>query len=350
MRLGQSFAMAIKSIKNNKGRSFLTMLGIIIGVGAIIALMTVVQGATDTMNAQFDAMGLGTLRVSVAGTAIKHGLTDDDLQTILDCEHVAGISPSLNATVTAKRGNVWSDSISVNGNNDEYFRHNPDLLRRGRAIDVLDVENNARVCLVDGDAAKTLFFGEDPVGQTFYLDGFEYTVVGMIDEDENASLFSQILMGGKTDGTVYVPYSSAKKLLGTSTVTTFIESASGVEAGGRTGLTALTTGVLFLLSILISPLILSAVTNAVTAPALVVVGVMMAQQLKSIDWEDMMIAAAAFVTIIVMVLGYSISNGIAFGFIVYTIGMIGAGKTKDIHPTVWVLDVIFLIYFWVTFA
>lgn len=122
----------------------------------------------------------------------------------------AGISPSLNATVTAKRGNVWSDSISVNGNNDEYFRHNPDLLRRGRAIDVLDVENNARVCLVDGDAAKTLFFGEDPVGQTFYLDGFEYTVVGMIDEDENASLFSQILMGGKTDGTVYVPYSSAK--------------------------------------------------------------------------------------------------------------------------------------------
>ena len=215
----ESVSMSLSNIAGNKMRTFLTTLGIIIGVGAIIALMTVVQGATDTMNAQFDAMGLGTLRVSVAGTAIKHGLTDDDLQTILDCEHVAGISPSLNATVTAKRGNVWSDSISVNGNNDEYFRHNPDLLRRGRAIDVLDVENNARVCLVDGDAAKTLFFGEDPVGQTFYLDGFEYTVVGMIDEDENASLFSQILMGGKTDGTVYVPYSSAKKLLGTSTVT-----------------------------------------------------------------------------------------------------------------------------------
>ena len=138
--------------------------------------------------------------------------------------------------------------------------------------------------------------------------------------------------------------------VGTSTVTSFVASSSGVGVGGRTGLTAVTTGVLFLLSILISPLILSAVTNAVTAPALVVVGVMMAQQLKSIDWEDMMIAAAAFVTIIVMVLGYSISNGIAFGFIVYTIGMIGAGKTKEIHPTVWVLDVIFLIYFWVTFA
>ena len=75
----ESVSMSLSNIAGNKMRTFLTTLGIIIGVGAIIALMTVVQGATDTMNAQFDAMGLGTLRVSVAGTAIKHGLTDDDL-------------------------------------------------------------------------------------------------------------------------------------------------------------------------------------------------------------------------------------------------------------------------------
>ena len=214
----ESVSMSISNIKGNKMRTFLTTLGIIIGVAAIIALMTVVQGATDTMNAQFDAMGLGTLRVSVMGTAIKHGLNDDDLQAILDCEHVAGISPSLSATVTAKHGDTWSDAISVNGNNDEYFRHNPDLLGRGRAIDAIDVAQNARVCLLDGDAARALFFGEDPMGQTLYLDGFEYTVVGTIDEDENSSLYSQILMGGDTDGTVYVPYTSAKKMLGTSTV------------------------------------------------------------------------------------------------------------------------------------
>ena len=106
----------------------------------------------------------------------------------------------------------------MNGNNDEYFRHNPKLLGRGRAIDAIDVAQNARVCLMDGSAARTLFFGEDPMGQTLYLDGLEYTVVGMINEDENASLYSQILMGGDTDGTVYVPYTSAKKMLGTSTV------------------------------------------------------------------------------------------------------------------------------------
>ena len=216
----ESVSMSVSNIMGNKMRSFLTTLGIIIGVAAIIALMTVMQGAIDTMNAQFDAMGLGTLRITISGTAIKRGVTDAEIGQILDCEHVAGVSPSLSATVTAKRGDVWSDAIVVSGNSDEYLRHNPDLLKRGRAINAIDVEQSLRVCLMDGNAARTLFYGEDPVGQTLYLAGIEYTVVGIIDEEENASLFSQILMGGRSDGTVYLPYTSAKKLLGTSTVST----------------------------------------------------------------------------------------------------------------------------------
>ena len=197
------------------------MLGIIIGVAAIIALMTIVQGATDTMTAQFDSMGLGTLRVTVSGTALKQGLTDSELNQVLACEHVAGISPSLSSTVTAVRGENWSDSISLRGNDAAYFQKNPDLLKRGRAINAIDVAQELRVCLVDGGTAETLFFGEDPVGQMLYLGGREFTVVGMIDEEEDASLFSQILLGGGTDSAVYVPYSSAKKLMGTSTVSTF---------------------------------------------------------------------------------------------------------------------------------
>ena len=216
----ESVGMSVSNIMGNKLRSFLTTLGIIIGVAAIIALMTVVQGAIDTMNAQFDAMGLGTLRISISGTAIKRGVSDAEIQQILDCENVAGVSPSLSATVTAKRGDAWSDAIAVSGNDDEYFRHNPDLLKRGRAINAIDVGQTLRVCLVDGNAARTLFYGEDPVGQTLYLSGIEYIVVGTIDEEEDSSLFSQILMGGRSDGTVYLPYTSAKKLLGTSTVST----------------------------------------------------------------------------------------------------------------------------------
>lgn len=133
--------------------------------------------------------------------------------------------------------------------------------------------------------------------------------------------------------------------IGTSTVTSFVESASGVGVGGRTGLTAVTTGVLFLLSTIFSPFILGIATNAVTAPALIVVGIMMAQQLGDIKWSDMVIAAAAFTTVIMMVLMYSISNGIAAGFIVYTIGMLASGRTKEIQPIVYGLDVLFVIYF-----
>lgn len=219
--LCESIGMSVSNIIGNKMRSFLTTLGIIIGVAAIIALMTVVQGATDTMNAQFDAMGLGTLRVSVTGTALKHGLTDAELDELLACEHVAGVSPSLSRTVTAKRGAAWSDAISVSGNDGIYFEHNENLLARGRAINAIDVEQASRVCLVDGGTAQTLFYGEDPLGKTLYLDGFEYTVIGTIDEEEDVSLFTQILFGGSVDGTVYVPYTSAKKLMGTSTASTF---------------------------------------------------------------------------------------------------------------------------------
>ena len=127
------------------------------------------------------------------------------------------------------------------------------------------------------------------------------------------------------------------------TVTSFVESTSGVEVGGRTGLTAVTTGVCFLLSVFFSPL-LSCVTSAVTAPALIIVGILMAQQLKGIEWDNLVYAASGFMTVIFMILAYSISNGIAIGFITYTVSMIGVGKIKEIKPIVWILDICFIIF------
>ena len=162
--------------------------------------------------------------------------------------------------------------------------------------------------------------------------------IGLVNEQGELENAEQALLADAI-GTVF------GAVVGTSTVTSFVESSSGVGVGGRTGLTACTTGVLFLLSVFFSPLILSTVTNAVTAPALIVVGVMMAQQLKGIDWDDMVFAAAGFITVLMMVLMYSISNGIACGFIVYTVAMCAAGRAKQIHPTVWALMIIFVIYF-----
>lgn len=133
-------------------------------------------------------------------------------------------------------------------------------------------------------------------------------------------------------------------VLGTSTVTSFVESTSGVEVGGRTGLTAVVTGCLFLLAIIFFP-VLSVVTSAVTAPALIVIGVLMAQQLGEIEWDDFVCAASSFVTILMMVLCYSISNGIALGFITFGAVMVGSGKRKEVKPIIWILDLIFIIYF-----
>ncbi|MDH6365912.1 MULTISPECIES: NCS2 family permease [unclassified Breznakia] len=134
-------------------------------------------------------------------------------------------------------------------------------------------------------------------------------------------------------------------MIGTSTVTSFVESTSGVAVGGRTGLTAVTTGVLFLVSILFAPIVLSVVTSAVTTPALVVVGVMMSQQLKEIDWDDFAFAASGFVTVIMMILTYSIANGIAWGFIIYTIVMLATKRSNKISPVVVALDIVFILYF-----
>ena len=132
--------------------------------------------------------------------------------------------------------------------------------------------------------------------------------------------------------------------LGTSTVTSYIESAAGVEVGGRTGLTAVVTAILFLLSIFFSPLLVT-ITGAVTAPALIVVGILMAQQLGEIDWSRFEISAAAFLSIIVMILSYSISEGIAAGFIVYGITMWFNGKAKEVPAVLWVLMVVFILHF-----
>ncbi|MCR1959350.1 putative MFS transporter, AGZA family, xanthine/uracil permease [Thomasclavelia cocleata] len=133
-------------------------------------------------------------------------------------------------------------------------------------------------------------------------------------------------------------------VLGTSTVTSFVESTAGVEAGGRTGLTACTTAILFFLAIFFAP-VLSVVTSAVTAPALVAVGISMASQLGGIEWDDIVFAASGFITVIMMILTYSISDGIAFGFIVYGLTSVVAGRAKQVKPIVWVLILIFVAYF-----
>ncbi|WP_430788474.1 NCS2 family permease [Virgibacillus flavescens] len=133
-------------------------------------------------------------------------------------------------------------------------------------------------------------------------------------------------------------------IVGTSTTTSYIESTAGVGAGGRSGFTAVVTAGFFILALFFSPL-LSVVTAEVTAPALIIVGVLMSSALKAIDWDRFEIAVPAFLTIIAMPLTYSIATGIALGFIFYPITMILKGRIKEINPIMYLLFVIFILYF-----
>ena len=129
--------------------------------------------------------------------------------------------------------------------------------------------------------------------------------------------------------------------LGTSTVTSFVESSSGVAAGGRTGLTSVTTGVLFLLALFMTP-VFALIPSAATAPALIFVGFLMLQQVVDIDFKDPTEGIPAFITIMVMPFSYSISKGIAFGMIAYVIAKCAGKKVKDIPVATWILAVIFI--------
>lgn len=133
----------------------------------------------------------------------------------------------------------------------------------------------------------------------------------------------------------------AGSVLGTSPVGAYVESSAGIAVGGRTGLTAITTGVLFVLGMFFSPL-LTVVTSQVTAPALIIVGVLMAQSLAHINWTKMEIAIPSFLIVLGMPLTYSISDGLALGVITYPITMIAAKRGREVHPLMYVLFFVFI--------
>ena len=131
---------------------------------------------------------------------------------------------------------------------------------------------------------------------------------------------------------------------GVSSNTSYIESASGVGEGARTGLASVVTGVLFLLATVFSPLV-EVIPNEAAVPALLLVGFLMMQQVKNIDWDDVEIAIPAFLTIILMPFTYSISVGIGAGFIAFVLVKTVRGKAREIHPLMWVVSALFVLYF-----
>ena len=160
---------------------------------------------------------------------------------------------------------------------------------------------------------------------------------GYLDEDGNLPRANQALMADAIGTT-------AGALFGTTTVTTFVESASGVAEGGRTGLTGVFASLFFFLTLFFKPLV-GMVPGAATAPVLIIVGTMMMSNIVKLDWDDFTEIFPAFVAMIAMPLTYSISNGIALGFIIYPLIKLFTGKGEKVHWLVYTLGVVFVFYF-----
>lgn len=169
---------------------------------------------------------------------------------------------------------------------------------------------------------------------------------GIFSEEDEAALEESKGFTTKMDKALFADAiaTSIGAIFGTSNTTTFVESAAGIGAGGRTGLTSVVVAILFILSSLFSPLI-SVVPNQATAPALILVGVMMMASFKDIEWTDLEEAVPAFFASIFMGLCYSISYGIAAGFIFYTIVKVVKGKSNEISPVLWIVDALFIFNF-----
>jgi AGZA family xanthine/uracil permease-like MFS transporter len=131
---------------------------------------------------------------------------------------------------------------------------------------------------------------------------------------------------------------------GVSSNTSYIESASGVGEGARTGLASVVTGLLFLLATFFAPVV-EAIPSEAAVPALVLVGFLMMQQVKGIDWDDLEIAIPAFLTIVLMPFTYSISVGIGAGFLAYVVIKVVLGKAGLVHPLMWIVAALFVVYF-----
>lgn len=220
----ESVRMSVSNICHNRMRSFLTILGIMIGVTAVIALITTISAVSATISDSFTSMGAGTMTLSAPGSDLKSGLSADDLETLTALEHVEGVSPTVTLNVTAAQSNAYESSVSVGGRNAYYFTANDGLIARGRAITPLDVNQSSRVCLISSDLVETFFYGADPIGETLYLSGRSFTVIGILTDDGDSSISG--MMSGASD--VLIPYTTALKMNGESLVTNltiYIDSA-----------------------------------------------------------------------------------------------------------------------------
>ena len=225
----ESLRMAVSNILANRMRSFLTVLGILIGVMAVITLVTTVSGVSTSITSSFSSMGAGQLTLSITGSDLKSGLDADDLAQIVALDDVMGYTPSVSLRARVVKNGSYETNMTVSGRNAFYFSYNEDTLARGRAINYLDESSMNFVCLVGDTIMEAFFYGVDPIGETLYIDGVEFSIVGTFSDTESSSITG--MMSGTSD--IMIPYTTALKMNNESLVTSltvYLQDGASSEA------------------------------------------------------------------------------------------------------------------------
>lgn len=225
MNTVKSFNMAISSIFSNKMRSFLTMLGIIIGISSVIILVGIMNGLTAQVYEIFDEIGTTTVNVSIMRYGGSRGVKANDMYEFAEknSKSISGLSPLVSVNGSVKTSSSSDPlSTSVTGVSEQYFKDD-ESLETGRMIQYVDIENSNNVCLIGSYIKNELFPGNSGVGQTIRINAASYTVIGVFEEKDGST-------EGSGDDVIYIPYTSATKLSGDANIRSYrIYAASEAE-------------------------------------------------------------------------------------------------------------------------
>ncbi|MEG2988252.1 MAG: ABC transporter permease [Oscillospiraceae bacterium] len=227
MGISQSFRLAIKSLATSKMRALLTMLGIIIGVAAVIVIISLGDGMKNMINSEFDKMGSNLLQVELMGRGSNRAVSDEDLYSLAaeHPEYIAALSPSVSTHATVKQGTETSKSTTVTGVGEDYMTVKALELAQGRFIQYIDIMRLQKVCVI-GSYVNQELFNDKGLGKTIQLSGNEYQIVGVLTEAASNTSYG-------ADNGIYIPYSNATRLNGNATISSYLFSAANEDVNDQ---------------------------------------------------------------------------------------------------------------------
>ena len=223
MNVMESFKMAVGNIRTSKMRSFLTMLGIIIGVAAVIVIVGMGNGMEIYMTEQFESMGTNTLTVSIYGRGTGRTVTDEDMYDIVErnSDALELLSPTVTMQSPAKIGTDTINGTSITGVSEDYFTIKDYDVAMGRGLQYVDMLKRSRVCVV-GTYLNQEYFGGNALGQTVKIGGTPFTVVGVLNEIGDSTEYS-------SDNAIFVPYTTAARLSNMGTISSYTVTVTDVN-------------------------------------------------------------------------------------------------------------------------